>query len=244
VTRVERYEQRTGDAVMALAITFIVVYAIPILWADPSDRLLSVCQAANLMIWALFAMDLVIRVWLAEQRWRYLAAHPIDVVTVLLPALRPLRVLRVFSAGQALFSRGAGMPLLRTTQAIAVSAATLMFISALAVLDAERGAPDANITDFGDAIWWAGTTVTTVGYGDRFPVTGTGRAVAFALMLVGISLLGVVTATVAAWFIARTSQTAEDETEALEERIVGLERQLAEIHAAVTGTRAYREGHG
>lgn len=51
MTRVERYEQRTGDAVMALAITFIVVYAIPILWADPSDRLLSVCQAANLMIW-------------------------------------------------------------------------------------------------------------------------------------------------------------------------------------------------
>jgi voltage-gated potassium channel len=244
VTRVERYEQRTGNAVMALALGFIVVYALPILWPDAPDRLLSVCEAGNLVIWALFALDLAARLWFAEQRWRYLATHPIDVITVLLPALRPLRVLRVFSAGQALFTRGAGIPLLRTTQAIAVSAGMLMFISALAVLDAERGAKDANITDFGDAIWWAGTTVTTVGYGDRFPVTGTGRAVAFALMLVGISLLGIVTATVAAWFIARTTQAAEEETGALEERIAGLERRLAEIHAVVVGPPAYREGHG
>jgi voltage-gated potassium channel len=57
--------------------------------------------------------------------------------------------------------------------------------------------PDANITDFGDAIWWAVTTMTTVGYGDRYPVTSAGRMVAFALMIGGIALLGTATATLA-----------------------------------------------
>jgi hypothetical protein len=55
---------------------------------------------------------------------------------------------------------------------------------------------DANITTFGDALWWAATTVTTVGYGDRFPITATGRAVAVVLMLLGIAVIGVITASV------------------------------------------------
>ena len=75
-------------------------------------------------------------------------------------------------------------------------------LGAVTVLDVERGDSDANITTFGDALWWAATTVTTVGYGDRYPVTLEGRLIAFALMLVGISVVGVVTASVAAWLIA------------------------------------------
>ena len=75
-------------------------------------------------------------------------------------------------------------------------------------VDVERGAHGANITTFGDALWWAMTTVTTVGYGDQFPVTTTGRIVAAALMLVGISLLGLITATVAASFVALSARLA------------------------------------
>jgi voltage-gated potassium channel len=74
------------------------------------------------------------------------------------------------------------------------------------VLDAERGRPGANITDFGDAIWWAITAMTTVGYGDRFPVTGTGRFVTAGLMVGGIALVGVVTATLASWLVERVSE--------------------------------------
>ena len=77
----------------------------------------------------------------------------------------------------------------------------LAFCAALAVLDAERSSPDANITDFGDAIWWAITTMTTVGYGDRYPVTSVGRLVAFGLMIGGIALFGTVTATLASWLV-------------------------------------------
>jgi voltage-gated potassium channel len=65
----------------------------------------------------------------------------------------------------------------------------------------ERGVEGSNIKNFGDGLWWAVTTVTTVGYGDRFPTTSTGRVLAVCLMLVGISLMGVITASVAAWFV-------------------------------------------
>lgn len=151
------------------------------------------------------------RLALAPRRVRYVLRHPVDVLSVLLPMLRPLRVLRIFTAGHTLFTRGAG--LVRTGQAVVFSAAVLVTIGALAILDAERGEPGATITTFGEAMWWAMVTVTTVGYGDHYPVTGLGRAVAAALMVVGISLLGVVTASVAAWFVNAERAAAADGAE-------------------------------
>ena len=78
------------------------------------------------------------------------------------------------------------------------------------MLEAERGAQAASIKSFGDAIWWALTTVTTVGYGDHFPVTARGRLVAAGLMIGGTALLGVVTATFASWSIDRVSEVEEE----------------------------------
>jgi len=121
----------------------------------------------------------------------------------------------------------------RATQAIVAAAMLLVFISALAVLDAERRTPKANIRGFSDALWWAATTVTTVGYGDRYPVTGTGRLVAVALMLVGISLLGLVTASVAAFFVSATRKAVADEDEDIREHLRRLEGELAAVNSAV-----------
>jgi voltage-gated potassium channel len=77
----------------------------------------------------------------------------------------------------------------------------LVSVATLAVLQAERGHPDAHITDFGQAVWWAITTITTVGYGDMYPVTTTGRVIAALLMIGGISLVGSITATIASWIV-------------------------------------------
>lgn len=186
----------------ALALLFLVVYALPLVWPAAPEGLLGAALVANLAIWLVFALDLAVRVALAENRVRWLARHPIDVLTVALPALRPLRVLRVFTAGHSLLTRRGG--LVKTGQVVLLSASLLILIGALGVLDAERGDPDATIRSFGDALWWAMATVTTVGYGDLYPVTTAGRWVAAALMLLGISVLGVVTAGVAAWFVATT----------------------------------------
>ena len=217
-----------------LSVCFIAVYSLQVAAPGLPAGLRFVIDAISWAIWALFAVDLAIRVWLSERRLRYVLTHPVDVLVVLLPALRPLRVLRVFTAGQALVTRGGRFSVIRSTQAVVTAAAILILIAALSVLDAERDAPGAaHITTFADALWWAATTVTTVGYGDTFPVTGTGRLVAVALMVVGISLVGVITATIAAWFLDQTSGAATAERADLAERLQRVEATLAEIHAAV-----------
>jgi len=73
--------------------------------------------------------------------------------------------------------------------------------------------PDASITTFGDSLWWTVTTISTVGYGDRYPVTVEGRIVAAVLMVAGIALLGVVTASIASWFVDTVRATGRDVTE-------------------------------
>jgi voltage-gated potassium channel len=102
----------------------------------------------------------------------------------------------------------------------------LVFVAALAVLDVERGQPGSNIENIGDAVWWALTTVTTVGYGDQYPVTDRGRVVAAALMLGGIALIGMVTATLASYLV----EAVKDEKEAVSE--IG---QLRDEIAALRG---------
>ncbi|WP_232807151.1 potassium channel family protein [Geodermatophilus chilensis] len=139
----------------------------------------------------------------------------------------------MFTAGQVLFRRGAGLA--RSGQAVVLAAALLVLIGGLAALDAERSAPDALITSFGNALWWAVTTVTTVGYGDLYAVTPLGRMVAVSLMVVGVSLVGLVTTTVAGWFLAQ-GERSEAETEELSAQLRRLEakvdRLLAERDAA------------
>ena len=109
----------------------------------------------------------------------------------------------------------------------------MLFVASLAVLDAERGRKGATIATFGDALWWAVTTVTTVGYGDRFSVTTTGRFVAAGLMLAGIALLGVVTASFASWLLDRVrevedqAQAATPDVEALSQQVQALRADLA-----------------
>jgi voltage-gated potassium channel len=226
-----RYERRSARPMTALALVFLVSYAAPILDPELDGVARVFLDWADVAIWAVFAADLGWRTRLAQSPVRFLLTHPIDVLAVLLPVFRPLRVLRVFAVSQTVFTRRHG--LLASGQAIVVGAVLLVVVAALAMLDAERGAPDASITTFGDALWWGITTVTTVGYGDLYPVTGLGRVVAAALMLVGISMVGVISASVAAWFVAQTRSQERDRVAEMHAELALVRAQLASIQAAV-----------
>lgn len=91
---------------------------------------------------------------------------------------------------------------------VAITTVFVAYIAAVQITITERAVESSNIKNFADGFWWAITTVTTVGYGDRYPTTTEGRLLAVMLMLMGISLVGVITASVAAWFV-KMSQDAE-----------------------------------
>jgi len=157
----------------------------------------------------------------------------LDLTVVALPLLRPLRLLRLITLLSVL-NRYVGATLRgRAAAYVLMSTSLVIFVSALAVLDAERGREGANINSFGDAVWWAASTVTTVGYGDRFPVTVTGRVVAAFLMLAGIALLGVVTASVASYLLERVQRVEEESQSATRRDIEHLAEEVTALRAVV-----------
>ena len=122
----------------------------------------------------------------------------------------------------------------RVVAYIVASALLVLGCASLAMLDAERHNPRANIHTFGDAVWWATSTMTTVGYGDRFPTTGEGRVVGFALMIAGIALLGVVTASIASWLIDRVREVDVAAQAATRGDIAALRDEITMLREALT----------
>lgn len=206
MSRVEAWERRAEVPLLLLAAAFLAAYAWPILDPRLDGSLETGLSALGWAIWAAFAVDFGIRVALADQRRRYVVAHWYDVVLIALPMLRPLRLLRALAFARMLNRTAVRGLAGRVTTYVIGAAIAACGLGALAVLDAERGADDANITTFGDALWWSATTVTTVGYGDRYPVTTTGRFVAVVLMVVGIAVVGSITAAVAAWLVTNVER--------------------------------------
>ncbi|MFD3514010.1 potassium channel family protein [Streptomyces sp. NPDC058657] len=227
-----RWERRTQNPLLALALVFAVAYAVPIVAPDAPGWVHRACSAAEWAVWAAFAADYLVRLALAPGKWLFVRSHPLDLLAVVLPLARPLRLLRLVST-LLLVGRRARMASQITLSAYVGGAVVgLLMFGSLAVLEVERDAPDGNIKTLGDAVWWSFTTMTTVGYGDHSPTTGLGRVLAVGLMLSGIALLGVVTANIAAWFIARFERDDAEErrqTELLE----GLLREVKELRAEV-----------
>jgi voltage-gated potassium channel len=164
-------------------------------------------------------------VFLADERLRYVLRHWYDALVVLLPLLRPLQLLRLIPVLLVINRRAQTRLRGRVAIYVAGGATLLAFCASLAVLDAERSNPNSNIKSFGDAVWWAITTMTTVGYGDQYPVTGLGRFVAFGLMVGGVALLGTVSATLASWLI-ETVAAEKEQAEELHEIVRRLEAKV------------------
>ncbi|MBA2953443.1 two pore domain potassium channel family protein [Nocardioides sp. MAH-18] len=196
---------------LLLATAFLIAYAWPVLDPRLDPDVESVLTVASWTIWGAFAIDFVIRLYLADRRRHYALHHWYDVVLIAAPMLRPLRLLRLLAFARILNRSAVGGLAGRVSVYVAGVAVMALGLGALAILDAERDAPGANITTAGDALWWAATTVTTVGYGDRYPVTTTGRFVAAALMVVGIAVVSSLTAVIATWLIENVQQTKPED---------------------------------
>jgi len=224
----ERWQRLTYWPLIVSSVVFIVAYSWQVI-ADLHGAGYVVARVVMGATWVLFVVDYIVRLSLARPRGRWFRKHFFDFLVVALPALRPLRLLRALTLVTVLH-RTVGTAL-RSRIAIYGSgaAAILIWIAALAVLDVERRAHGANILTFGDAIWWAFVTITTVGYGDFYPVTGWGRSVAVLLMCGGVAVVGVVTATLASWVIERAATGHDDDEPATRAQVRSVSHQLDDI---------------
>jgi voltage-gated potassium channel len=208
----ERFSRAADGPLTVLALAMIPLIVLPVV-VDLSPAMEGAFLAVDYLIWAVFAAEYAVKLYLAPNRRRFVTSHIPDLVIVLVPMLRPLRVLRSarllrllrLARLAALATRGLrdtrGILRHRGLNWVLLIVLVLNLIAAAMVLDFERSNPQANIDSYPDALWWAVTTITTVGYGDRFPMSPAGRGVAVVLMIAGIAMFGVITATIAAYFV-------------------------------------------
>ena len=239
----EQWRRRTEWPVTGAAIVFLITYS----WSVIGDLRGEAWDAAEWVMWSIwivFAIDYAVNLITAERRGHWFLHHLPQFLVVALPVLRPLRLLRLLSLWSVLQRAATVAVRGRITVYVAGSAAILVYIAALAVLESERGQPGSNIQDFRTAVWWAFETISTVGYGDHFPVTLEGRAIAVGLMIAGIGTLGIVTATLASWLIERVQtgspvDAAQDaQIAAITERLERVSAQLARLEAQDRGPAA------
>lgn len=233
-----RWEHLTQRPLLALALLFAVAYAVPIVDDSAGHSLTAVCTVVEWVVWGAFAADYVARLALSDRRKEFVRKHRLDLLAVVVPILQPLRLLRLVATLLLVGRRARMADQIRLTTYVAGAVVGLLMFGSLAVLSVERDAPEGNIRTLGDALWWSFTTMTTVGYGDHAPTTGLGRMIAVGLMLSGIALLGVVTANIAAWFLARFEKDDVEERrqteaiEALTEEVRALRAEVAELRGA------------
>ena len=128
-----------------------------------------------------------------------------------------LRVLRAFRSMGMLARYYFSNKVKGTFTSVGIFAVLMVIFSAISILSIEKDAPNSNIKTAEDALWWAYVTITTVGYGDKYPVTTEGRVIAVALITVGVGLFGTFTAYVASWFVEKREEKEEQQREKREE---------------------------
>jgi voltage-gated potassium channel len=233
------------SAAVELPLTILSLLWLPVLVVPLIVRLRAgiagTFEGIDYFVWAAFVAEYLIKVYLSPSRWRFVRHHVLDLVVVAIPVFRPLRVLRLLRlltlgrVGVVLANalhRTRSVLTHRGLHFVLLAVLVIILVSAALELAFEHQAHGATIHNYGDALWWAIVTVTTVGYGDKYPVTAGGRGVAVVLMLVGIGLISVLTATVASYFV---EEKAEREKADLNERLDRIEELLTMLLAQSDG---------
>ncbi|MFD5326947.1 potassium channel family protein [Streptomyces sp. NPDC127092] len=206
----ERWDRWMETPLTVTALVFLGAYAVRILGHHLPPAVRDLCLALTFASWAVFLVDYVVRLRLSGLGLvRFVRHHLLDTVVLVLPLLRPLRIVSVYDRVQRRHDQPRLSLHARVMAYAGMTAGLLGFAGALTVYEVEYDAPGASIRTFGDAVWWACATLATVGYGDKVPVTPVGRLTAVGMMGCGLALLGAVTGSFSSWLIQ--AFTREDE---------------------------------
>jgi len=198
-----------------ILMALLAIISVAILWIDNPNR-----DLIDKGIWLIFLIDVSVRFFNSKSKIEYIKKNPFDIIAIIpldnifrtARLVRLIRILRLL----AIVKRSNISKVLKTNNLDKVLVATtlLIFLSAIPVKKVEPG-----IETYGDAIWWAIVTTTTVGYGDISPVTGLGRFIALILMIFGIGLLGMITGSIATFFIGQEKENKNSSVEYIKKEL-------------------------
>lgn len=219
------------EAKLEAPLLFFALLTIPVILLEQSslgEPYDSIAYVLNWSIWLAFLAEVVIMLSVVENRWQWVRTHPLDIAIVVLtpPFLPPaLQATRVFRLLRLLRLLKAGVLARRLLTAEGVKDAAILALltilaggAAFAAIEKDQG------LSAWDGVWWAITTVTTVGYGDIQPATTAGRAVAVGVMFVGIGFVAILTAAAAERFMRPQRENERHLREQLDEVIARLDR--------------------
>lgn len=208
-----------------------------------SVTLLTIADVGNWVIWLVFVAEYVTVVWLTDRKAAYTRKAWLDVFIIVtsFPLLtlgatrllrltrlaRVLRILRLVRLAAVMTRGGKAARAIFTKRGLGY----IVVIAMLVLMGVAGAFAILEETPVADALWWALVTMTTVGYGDMFPVTAAGRISAAILMLLGIGLLAVVTASVAAHFVEGDDKDAE-----IKESLDQLNARLDHLEELIRGS--------
>jgi voltage-gated potassium channel len=191
------WEKYTTLPFIFLSFIFLLGYSVLILsdeiFTQGIDKYILITLLA---IWIMFIVDYFVRLTLSTNKRVYFKRNVIDLISMAIPFFRPFLLLMYLSRLRFFRGRQGSSVRARLIAYAASFALMYIYVLSLAVYAAERDAVGATITNYGDSVWWAIETITTVGYGDMIPVTIMGRIYASLLMLGGVVIVGATTATV------------------------------------------------
>lgn len=210
-----RFENRMAIPVLVAAALLTVVTLVLVL-GSPTGAVRVWLIAIDLTIWAFFGIEYVVRLVITPHKRRFLREEWFDLLLVVLPIFQPARlvgaVLRIarLSAAMKRARRGA-YHLLRRHKLDLALAWSLGLVTIASVVTPIVEPSSSKIKGFGDGVWWSLVTTTTVGYGDLVPESAIGKWIGVLLMVVGIGIIGLITANVASMFLEPPPPDDEDD---------------------------------
>ncbi|MGO2132459.1 MAG: ion transporter [Halomonas sp.] len=242
-------ENLSAFQLMILVLSFYVIGALAVdVFFDLSAEMSQLLQYIDLVVCFFFFLDFAIRFRAARNKWRFMRWGWIDLLASIpagmLFAGRLVRMVQVIRVLRAIKSMNMIWRILFRNRAeglfASVATATLLLVAfgSMTMLLVESPNPESSIDTAEEALWWAFVTVTTVGYGDYYPITTLGRVVAVALMIAGVGLFGSFAAYISSLFIgdqedenARQHRASRDLTRQLYHEIVALRQELDALRA-------------
>jgi voltage-gated potassium channel len=223
-----------------LVVLILSVVVLGAIFADTAFKLpveiSNVLQTVDTLVCILLLCDFGVRFYRAKSKLAFMKWGWIDLIASipnlpifrlgrLVRILRVIRLLRTIRATHKITSIILRDKIQSGFASIILTSFLLVMFASIGILVCEQQEPTANIKTAGDAVWWSVATITTVGYGDKYPVTAEGRVLAMILMVCGAGMFGMVSGLVASSFIGVNKDKVDEKTEIIE-RLKNLEAKI------------------